>query len=564
MAQRPSAIPIQAPRPTFDEGDVAAHFVTDGLLPTDELARAQSLASASRSPLGAALDRLGLISQAQWAQAVAGQAGLRVIARDDFPWSPPDPPALSFEFQEEHGIALVAVDAESASLVLCDPLSRFSEKAVRLALRREIRLLVATRRDVQTAIAQLREATQSGIGAADPLDGLASTDRDHLLELANGAPTIRFVDTILANALERRATDIHLEPFDNRVQIRMRVDGILLEDISLPPSLYAGVISRLKILAGLDIGERRLPQDGSIRHRTQGELLDIRVSTIPSVHGESMALRLLDFGDAAGSLEALRMPAHVEQIFRWGRGLRSGLIIVTGPTGSGKTTTLHALLSELNDSTRKIVTVENPVEIRIGGVVQVEANPEIGLTFANALRTFLRQDPDVIMVGEIRDPETAAVAIQAALTGHIVLSTLHTNDAPTAIARLVDMGVAPYLVRATLKLASAQRLVRTLCEDCAQPSSDPAELAILVDHADMLPPREQWRLRAPRGCTACGQSGYRGRRAVFEALRAPELHDVARDPARPWLSMKAHGLTLAANGATSVAELLRVLELGTL
>lgn len=559
MAFISATTPSELKRRLFHERDVADHFVNEGSLPEAELARALALAEASGSPLGAALDRLGLISQSQWAQAVADDAGLKVIPRDEFPWAPPDPPRLSFDFQEENGIALVAMDDAGASLALTDPLSPYVEKALRLALRREIRYFVATRRDVQTAIAQLKEVLDTE-GAVETGDGLVQSDRDHLLELANGAPTIRFVDTILSNALERGATDIHLEPFDNKVRIRMRIDGILHEDVALPPRSYAGVISRLKILAGLDIGERRLPQDGSIRHRAKGDALDFRVSTIPSVHGESMALRLFNVGGAVGSLKSLRMPDHVEKSFRWGRGLRSGLIIVTGPTGSGKTTTLHALLSELNDATRKIVTVENPVEIRIGGIVQVEANPEIGLTFASALRTFLRQDPDVIMVGEIRDPETAAVAIQAALTGHVVLSTLHTNDAPTAIARLIDMGVAPYLVRATLKLASAQRLVRTLCEDCAQPSSDPTDLAVLADHSEMLPPREQWRLRTAVGCATCGYSGYRGRRAVFEALRAPELHEVARDPARAWLPMKAHGLSLAASGATSVAELLRVLE----
>ena len=546
---------------TASDADVASSFVGAGALEASELARAQALAEASDSPLGAALDRLGLVSQAQWAQAVASRLGLEVLARDDFPWSPPDPPRLSFDFQEEQSLALVAWDETRASVAVADPLGAEVEKALRLALRRDIRLFVATRRDVQTAVSQLREAASKGEGGEGTRERLQASDRDHLIELANDAPTIRFVDAILASAIDRGATDIHLEPFDREVRIRMRVDGVLRQDLALPASLYPGVISRLKILSGLDIGERRLPQDGRIRHRTQGKILDIRVSTVPSIHGESMALRLLDLGGAGGDLKSLDMPDDVERTYRWGLGLRSGLVVVTGPTGSGKTTTLHALLSELNDASRKIVTVENPVEIRIPGVVQVEANPEIGLDFASALRTFLRQDTNVIMVGEIRDAETAAVAIQAALTGHVVLSTLHTNDAPTAVARLVDMGIEPYLVRATLRLAGAQRLLRTLCFFCAAPETGAAEIKLMEREAALLPPREGWKLKRAVGCPACNQSGYRGRRAVFEALRAPELHEAAAGRKVDWRPMKAHGLTLAAEGVTSVEELLRVLEL---
>jgi general secretion pathway protein E len=286
----------------------------------------------------------------------------------------------------------------------------------------------------------------------------------------------------------------------------------------------------------------------------------VRVSTVPTVNGESMALRLLDLNQGAGSLAALAMPQDVREAYRWGLAQRSGLIVVTGPTGSGKTTTLHALLCELNAIDRKIITVENPVEIRIPGVVQVEANPEIGLTFATALRTFLRQDPDVIMVGEIRDLETARVAIQAALTGHIVLSTLHTNDAATAVPRLVDMGLEPYMVAATLKLAGAQRLVRRLCQACAEPLPvDHPDWHLARRHAARLP-RGPWQLKTARGCMQCNQTGYAGRRAVFEALGGDALKAIARGEPNPCHTLFQHGLALATAGQTTVDEILRVLD----
>lgn len=551
---------LDGPAAPGSDRDVADGLVRQGVLAEADLLRAIGLAEASGTPIGAVLDRLGLVSQRHWAQAVAEGLGLAVLGRDEFPWDPPHPPRLAFDFQEQSGLALVALDEAQAHVAIGDPIGPYVEKALRLALRRDVVLFVSTRREVQGAVAELRDLAERGEGAAAGAAAVDQGDRDHLLELANDAPTIRFVDAILAHAVERHATDIHLEPFDQKARIRMRIDGLLHEDLTLPASLYPGVISRLKILAGIDIGERRLPQDGRIRHKTQGEPLDIRVSTVPSVHGESMAMRLLDLRDVAGRIEALRMPPDVDRSYRWGLNQRSGLVVVTGPTGSGKTTTLHALLSELNDARRKIVTVENPVEIRIPGIVQVEANPEIGLTFAQALRTFLRQDPDIIMVGEIRDRETASVAVQAALTGHVVLSTLHTNDAPTAIPRLVDMGVEPYLVRAVLKLAGAQRLVRSLCPACAVPSDDRQDLAVLERHAGWLPPAAEWRLHRAAGCQACGQSGYRGRRAVFEAIGGAELHEVAADRTRPWRPMLAHGLTLAAQGETSIEEILRVLD----
>ncbi len=544
-----------------DERAVLDSFVVAGHLNREEATKVVALAGAGGVPLGAIADRLGLVAQPQWAEAVGSLLQLPVTTREDWVIAPPDPPRLSFEFQESNRLALTEMDDETATIIIADPVSSFQLKALTLALRRRLLLFVATRRDVEALVGELRAASAKGSQTDTP--SATINDRDQLLELANDAPTIRFVDTILARAIEKRATDIHVEPFETKARIRLRIDGMLIDDLPLMSGLYPGVISRLKILSGLDIGERRLPQDGRIRHRAHGAALDIRVSTVPSIYGESMALRLLDMGQSNSRIETLQMPQQVLSVYRMGLAQRSGLVLVTGPTGSGKTTTLHALLSDLNDATRKIVTVENPVEIRLPGVVQVEAKPEIGLTFAAALRTFLRQDPDVMMVGEIRDRETADVAIQAALTGHLVLSTLHTNDAPTAVTRLIDMGIEPFLVRSTLRLAGAQRLLRVLCNACSEPTT-PASGMVLVPerHRPALPPRETWRLRLPRGCPECGNSGYKGRRAVFEALSGPDVHLALDGKAPPWRSMLDHGLALACEGITSVEEVYRVLDDG--
>jgi type II secretory ATPase GspE/PulE/Tfp pilus assembly ATPase PilB-like protein len=539
---------------------VTAESVLHGLvataaLPGSEATRARDLARESGAALGDVLDRLGLVAQQQWAEAVAAALGVNAMAQADLAIDPPNPPRLSFEFQDMNGLALISMDDQVATVAVADPPQGVTAKALAIALRRKLQFVVCTRRDVLAIVTEMRSAAD---GALQEIGTASSgTNRDQLIELANDAPTIRFVETIFAKAIETKATDIHLEPFDGRVRIRMRVDGMLNDDLAFPANLYAGVISRLKILAGMDIGERRLPQDGRIRYRGHGAQVDMRVSCVPSLHGETMALRLLDLEKGAGHVDGLKMPSDVLQAYKHGLTHRSGLMIVTGPTGSGKTTTLHALLGSLNAVDRKIVTVENPVEIRVPGVVQVEANPDIGLTFAAALRSFLRQDPDVILVGEIRDKETAEVAIQAALTGHLVLSTLHTNDAATAVTRLSDMGIDPYLIRSTLRLVGAQRLLRVLCQQCTAPASGDQYADALRPYASYLPPRDSWRLRTTVGCRSCAMTGYSGRRAIFEALPADQLFT---DSAEQRRTMFHHGAALVCEGITTLDEVRRVVD----
>jgi general secretion pathway protein E len=329
-------------------------------------------------------------------------------------------------------------------------------------------------------------------------------DATHLQDLATEAPVIRLVNLLMAKAVERRASDIHVEPFEARLRVRYRIDGVLVDVEAPPKRLQAAIVSRIKLMARMNIAERRLPQDGRIRVELEGRDLDLRVSTIPTVHGESLVMRLLDRASVRLGLDELGFPAEAQQRFESLIAQPHGIILVTGPTGSGKTTTLYAALRALNSSEKKIITIEDPVEYQLEGVNQIHVKPKIGLTFATGLRHIVRQDPDVILVGEIRDRETADIAIHAALTGHLVLSTLHTNDAAGAITRLLDMGLEDYLVSSTLLAVLAQRLVRSICRECAPAPPAPAE------------PR-----RGPRegeACPACGGSGYFGRTGIFELL----------------------------------------------
>ena len=351
----------------------------------------------------------------------------------------------------------------------------------------------------------------------DP-DGAAGADGDgmtHDLEqMANQAPVIRLVNLLLAEAVEAGASDVHLEAGARDMAVRYRVDGVLQDAPAPPPHLRAAVVSRLKIMAELDIAERRLPQDGRVRLRTEGRELDVRVSTLPTLHGESVVLRLLEMDGQRSGLDALGMGADTFAALLAFAGRPHGVLLNTGPTGSGKTTTLYALVDRIRTGREKIVSVEDPVEYELPGIAQVPVNTKVGLTFARALRAILRQDPDVLLVGEMRDPETAEICIQAALTGHLVLSTLHTNDAPSALTRLVDLGVPDYLVASTVEGILAQRLVRRVCRECAESRAPDAVLAREMAAAGH--PAD--RVLRGRGCDACRGTGYRGRTGIYELV----------------------------------------------
>ncbi len=358
----------------------------------------------------------------------------------------------------------------------------------------------------------------AAVGMGDELDSLAEglPTAEDLLDTADDAPAIRLINGIIADAARNGVSDIHIEPYDTGLVIRMRIDGVLRETLRLPANVAPVVVSRVKVMARLDIAERRVPQDGRMGLTLGGKLLDVRVSTLPSRAGERVVLRILDKDNAGIDLPALGMAPAMLRLLTDALAEPNGIILVTGPTGSGKTTTLYAALRGLNDGTRNILTVEDPVEYAVDGVGQTQVNPKVGLTFAAGLRAILRQDPDTVMVGEIRDRETAEIAVQASLTGHLVLSTVHTNDAAGALTRMRDMGVEPFLLASTLRAVIAQRLVRRLCPSCRRP------VRAGETPAPMLGIPADGRVWEPVGCDQCGHSGYKGRVGVFEAIRVDE------------------------------------------
>lgn len=400
-----------------------------------------------------------------------------------------------------------------------------------------------------------------------------SEDVNILRELAEGAPVVEFVNNMLSQAIDQRASDVHIEPEEHTFFVRYRVDGVLYEHLNLPKERFNAIASRIKLISGLDIAERRLPQDGRLNTRVSGQDLDIRVSCLPGVHGESIVMRLLPKERQTSRLEQLGFaPDHFRLFNQWIKEPH-GIILVTGPTGSGKSTTLYATLDAVNNRTQKIITVEDPVEYQLRGITQVQAHSEIGYTFANALRAILRQDPDIIMIGEIRDLETAEIGIQSALTGHMVLSTLHTNDAVSAFTRLIDMGIEPFLVATSLRAVQAQRLVRRLCPACAQPTS---VLEQIQNQTQKYLPKEiaaqppQWKQAI--GCAECQGTGYRGRIGIYELVYiTPEMQTLVLKRAsatkmrqlaiqQGFRNLRDDGFIKAYQGITSVEEVLRVTE----
>lgn len=405
-----------------------------------------------------------------------------------------------------------------------------------------------------------------------PLSVLADelAQKSDLLESADDAPIIRLVNNIIVQAKKDRASDIHLEPFENDVVVRYRIDGVLHEVLRPPKPVQAPLMSRIKVMAGLNIAEKRLPQDGAMSVQIGGKAIDVRVSSLPTSHGERLVLRLLEKSEQLTQLTELGLTEDQVGWLRQRAAAPHGIVLVTGPTGSGKSTSLYAVLSEANTSDKNIITIEDPIEYSLLGVGQIQVSPKIGLTFASGLRSILRQDPDVIMLGEIRDLETAEIAIQASLTGHLVLSTLHTNDSVGAVVRLVDMGIEPFLLSSSLEGVIAQRLVRRLCGDCKQPTS--LADSVVADAPLSEQQRQQAQFYRPNGCPSCMNTGYRGRIAIFEFLTiserlrelisarrsSQEIRQCALDQGMETL---AHaGWRLAAEGVTSVEDVLRVIQ----
>jgi general secretion pathway protein E len=570
MVDKSSTARREAPDPSdaaFVE-KFAAFLVGQGVL--DELSkhRAQRAQLQSGERFDLVLTRLGLVSEADMARQLAEFLGLPWIDPHDLPETPLLADRLQLPFLVSNRIIPVSENGETVRLALADPFNKDPAAAVGYLLGRPIECGIMPAAEIERALERLYgRGDKTAVDAGSPEPGQASEDDVRRLEdMASEAPVIRLVHELITRAVEAGASDIHFEPRADSVRVRYRVDGVLSAVETLPLSLRAAVTSRLKIMAHLNIAERRLPQDGRIRSTVRGKDIDLRVSTMPTMLGESVVLRILDRSAVQLDFAALGFSGAPHQVFVELLAQPNGIILVTGPTGSGKTTTLYTALSVLNKTESKLFTVEDPIEYQLAGINQIQVQPKIGLTFAHALRSILRQDPDIIMVGEIRDLETAQMAIQASLTGHLVLSTVHTNSAAATITRLMDMRVEDYLLASTLTGVLAQRLVRRLCTHCSKPA--PASSQILEKLAGQN--RDLSGLRTKVGCPACRNTGYRGRTTISEllvvgdAVRQRMLQSSSENAiqaaavAAGMVPMFDDGLDKVLHGETTIEEVLRV------
>ncbi len=549
-------------------------LISQGRLDDKSLERGRRLAADGDGRLDVVLTQLGLISERALADTMASLLGLGIVAPVDYPEEPILPDRLRGQFLRKARALPIRLDEHAIVVAMADPLDQFTRSAISVAAGRNVEVRIAVPIDLEAAFERL----YGDHGPAGDVETIAThgeisleDDAERLKDLANEAPLIRLVNQLISRAVETRASDIHIEPFEDRLRIRYRYDGILHEVDAPPRRLQAAVVSRIKIMAMLDIAERRLPQDGRIKLVVRGHEIDLRVSTIPSLHGESVVLRVLDRSAVDLDFNKLGMMDDLRQQLCGLLEHPNGIILVTGPTGSGKTTTLYTSLLHLNSVVRNIVTVEDPIEYQLPGITQIQVKPLIGLNFAALLRAILRHDPDIIMIGEIRDLETAQIAVQASLTGHLVLSTLHTNSAAATIARLRDMGLEDYLLTATLNGVMAQRLIRRLCPDCKRPLAPTSEMVkrFGLERISAGP----MTLFEPVGCPSCRGTGYNGRLAIAELLvpneeihrliltRADHTAIQAAASAGGMRTMYESGLMQAAAGTTSLSEVLRSVRL---
>lgn len=518
------------------------------------------------------LVKLGLCSELDVADAFVEAGHFEKTVSGEYPLESPLPDSVSLRFLKNYHVIGMASRDEEIEVTMMDPEDQFVIDALQLATGKRVFTKVGLLSEIDAALEmQYGEGRSQMDRIVDDLtvDEVGEEDLEHLKDLASEAPVIKMVNLIMQRAIETKASDIHIEPFEHTLKVRLRIDGVL-QDINSPPvKSTAAVISRIKIMAKLNIAERRLPQDGRIKVQMLGKELDLRVSTIPTMYGESVVIRLLDKENMVFDFAALGFSGRHSEQFLEVLAQPHGIILITGPTGSGKSTSLYAALKMLNTSERKIITVEDPVEYQLEGVNQIQAKPQIGLTFAAALRSIVRQDPDVIMIGEMRDLETAKIAVQSALTGHLVLSTLHTNDAAGGVTRLLDMGLEEYLLSSTVNGILAQRLVRKLCPHCKEGHPAPPELVTELNLRRYQPEGDITLFKAV-GCASCGGVGYRGRLAIIEFLRMTDplrklimAHEEAGEIQKLAIeegmrTMYEDGLDKVVQGVTTLEEVLRV------
>ena len=558
---------------------IASYLIEKGLIQKEDLEKVLPPNQPTEEGLSIE-ERLissGLLTEEKFRSAIEEFFGVPFATKEDFPQEPVLINTLSIQFMKESKFIPARLVDKELTVILSNPLDFYTIDAIRLATHCDIRVLAGQQTEILQAIERSYGAGATSmekiIEDMDSIPEHQAEDEenvDHLRDMASEGPVIRLVNLIISRAIELRASDIHFEPFEDLFRVRYRIDGVLHDVESPPKRLQAAIVSRVKIMAKLNIAERRLPQDGRIMLRVKGKEIDFRVSSVPTIYGESTVLRILDKSIILLDIEELGFPEDTLEGFRELIQRPHGILLVTGPTGSGKTTTLYCILEKINSPEKKIITVEDPVEYQLRGINQIQVKPSIGLTFANALRSIVRQDPDVILIGEIRDAETAEIAIHSALTGHLVLSTLHTNDAPSAITRLIDMGMEDYLLSSTIIGILAQRLVRVACPICQVPySPDPAILKEMK-----LDGQNQAGLHIieVKGCERCSQTGYLGRAGIFEFLpitdRIQKLiqgkrdSNVIKEVARKngMRTLREDGWIKVKQGITTIPEVLRVTQ----
>jgi general secretion pathway protein E len=533
------------------------------LISPDDLERALEIQKERDEKIGKILVDLGFVAIRDVMAALSDQLGVPMAALNQPPPVTPETEKLSAKFLRQFKCMPTAMQDHTVTLAMSDPLDFETISVVRNLTGLKVQTALATEADILDAIERFYgEQERQDSSVVDEVDGQMTEDLEHLRDMASEAPVIRLVNAMIAQAVEKRASDIHIEPFEKDFRIRFRVDGVLYPQEPPARELRAAVISRVKLMAKLNIAERRLPQDGRIKVKTLGREVDLRVSTLPTLYGESVVMRLLDRSQSDFyDLQSLGFDEHMLARMEHFTQLPHGIFMVTGPTGSGKSTTLYSALKRVNGTDRKIITIEDPVEYQMDGINQIHVNAQIGLTFAAGLRHIVRQDPDVIMVGEIRDRETADIAIRSALTGHFVYSTLHTNDAPSAITRLTDMGVENYLITSSVVAVLAQRLVRLICPHCRRP-----------DGNRLSPTGEEVPTFRGEGCDHCFGSGHIGRVGIFELMElsddirklimANEDASVLTKAAREngMRNLREDGWMKVRQGVTTADEVLRVTQ----
>jgi type IV pilus assembly protein PilB len=521
--------------------------------------------------LGRVMVDLGLLSESQLVAALAEQIGMTFVDLSDYAVDGSAVSRVADAVCRRHTALPIGYEDGKLLVAMADPANVFAVDDIRSLTGMEVKAVVATKPDVLAAIDRYHRGDAELDDLTSAIDGAFEDDDDlsGVKDLTDDAPIVKFVNLLITQAIQDRASDIHIEPAEKDLRVRFRIDGVLHEVMRSPKSITSGVTSRLKIMADINIAERRIPQDGRLSVTSNGKKIDLRVATLPTVWGEKIVMRILDNSTAMLKLSDLGFGEENYDVYAKSFVKPYGMILVTGPTGSGKSTTLYATLNIVSRPEVNVITVEDPVEYRLPGINQVQTNAKAGLTFAAALRSILRSDPDIVLLGEIRDHETAQIAIEAALTGHLVLSTLHTNDAPSAITRLVEMGIEPFLVGSALDCVLAQRLARRLCGKCKEPYQPSRES--LVDmrfpwDPDQPPPT----LYRPVGCQACSKTGYKGRLALHEVMAVSEdierlaverasalaIGQVARD--QGMITLRNDGLTKVKAGLTSMEEILRV------